>query len=121
LELGDKAQGKIEWGILMPFRPSKWVIYAPVALLPFLAAVFLEGLSLQADIANRVLQNLHKAGATWAKSHVDGRDVVVSGDAPSADQVDAAIAAVLATRGVRRVDSTVRIVEPPPAAPDIVN
>jgi hypothetical protein len=99
----------------MPFRPSKWVIYAPVALLPFLAALFLEGRTLQADIANRVMQNLHEAGATWAISRVEGRDVIVSGDAPSANQVDAAIAAVLATRGVRHVDSTIRIVEPPPS------
>lgn len=96
----------------MSFRPSKWVIYAPVALLPFLAALVLEGRSLQTEILNRVTQSLSSAGTTWAKPAVDGRDVILSGDAPSAEQIDAAIAAAVGTPGVRLVDSTARIASP---------
>ena len=103
----------------MRFRPSKWVLYAPVAVLPFLAAVFLQGRSLQDDIATRVTANLSSAGIDWAKAGVQGRDVQLAGDAPSADQVDAAIATSLSTYGVRRVVSIMRVVEPPPAAPVI--
>ena len=103
----------------MGFRPSKWVLYAPVAVLPLLAAVFLQGRGLQDDIATRVTANLSSAGIDWAKAGVQGRDVQLAGDAPSADQVDAAIATSLSTYGVRRVVSIMRVVEPPPAAPVI--
>ena len=103
----------------MRFRPSKWLQYSPVAILPFLAALYLQGPGLREDIAVRVAGNLSKAGADWAKAGIDGRDVLLAGDSPSAEQVDAAIAAVIGTYGVRRVESTVRVVEPPPAAPVI--
>ncbi len=103
----------------MQFRPSKWIIYAPVAVLPFLAALFLQGRALQDDISGRVAENIAKAGADWAKTSIDGRDVKLAGDSPSAEQLDATIAAITGTKGVRRVDSIARIVEPPPAAPTI--
>ncbi len=103
----------------MPLHPSKWVIYAPVAVLPFLAALFIQGKSLPDDIRQRVAANLANAGADWATPAVAGRDVRLSGDSPSAEQVDQAIAAALGTAGVRRVDSSIRIVEPPPAAPTV--
>ena len=74
----------------------------------------LQGPGLQDDIARRVQDNLTKAGAGWAKAGVQGRDVQLAGDSPSAEQVDAAIAAVVGTYGVRRVESAVRVVEPPP-------
>ena len=47
----------------MPFRPSKWVIYAPVAVLPVLAAIVLESRDLQEGIARRATDNLVAAGA----------------------------------------------------------
>ena len=80
---------------------------------------FCRGRGLQDDISRRVLDNLSRADAGWAKADIDGRDVRLSGDAPSAGQVDAAIAAVMSTYGVRRVDSAVRVVEPPPSAPTV--
>jgi hypothetical protein len=103
----------------MGFRPSKWVLYSPVAVLPFLAALFVEGRGLQDDVARRVADNVARAGGSWATSSVEGRDVKLAGDAPSAAQMDAAIAAAVGTYGVRRVESAVRVVEPPPAAPVI--
>jgi len=103
----------------MGFRPSKWILYSPVAVLPFLAALFVEGRGLQDDVARRVADNVAKAGGSWATSSVEGRDVKLAGDAPSAAQMDAAIAAAVGTYGVRRVESAVRVVEPPPAAPVI--
>ena len=103
----------------MTFRPSKWVLYAPVAVLPFLAAVFVEGRGLQDDVAGRALGNAQKAGANWATIRVEGRDVVLAGDSPSAEQRDAALAAAIGTYGVRLVDNQSRVVEPPPAAPTV--
>ncbi|WP_373504769.1 hypothetical protein, partial [Aestuariivirga sp.] len=68
----------------MPFRPSKWAIYAPVAVLPFLAALFLQGRGLQDDISRQVLDNLSRVDAGWARAEIAGRDVRLAGDAPSA-------------------------------------
>ena len=42
----------------MSFRPPRWVLYVPVAVLPFLAALFLQGRGLHDDLSQRVLENI---------------------------------------------------------------
>ena len=95
----------------MTFRPSKWVLYAPVAILPLLAAWVLNGNSVQEDLAVRSAAALKAAGAGWAKLSVSGRDATLSGEAPSADAIAEATKAVAGTYGVRRVEEIARIVK----------
>jgi outer membrane protein OmpA-like peptidoglycan-associated protein len=104
----------------MKCRPQKWLLYAPLAVLPFLAAWILNSKPLQQDIAARVAANLVIAESGWAKTAIAGRDAVLLGDAPSAEAMQRAIQAVAGTFGVRRVDSKARVVEPPPPPPPAV-
>jgi outer membrane protein OmpA-like peptidoglycan-associated protein len=101
----------------MPFRPMKWVLYSPIAVLPFLASVVLEGRSMQARLASEAEAGLNEAEAVWAKAVVNGRDLTLSGDAPSNEQLDRAVAAVTGLYGIRRVDVAARVVELPPPQP----
>lgn len=104
----------------MPFHPSKWVVYAPVAALPLLAALFIQGKSLQTGLSDRVWMQLAEKGADWAKVEIAGRDITLSGDAPFQTHLDAAIETAEKTYGVRRVISKARVVEPPPLrAPEV--
>ena len=94
-------------------RPSKWLLYSPVVLLPFVAAFSLSAPSTLEDISGRATLSLAAVGADWAKVSFDGRDATLSGDAPGAAALDAAVKAVSGTRGVRVVSNTARVVEPP--------
>ncbi|MCB1377885.1 MAG: hypothetical protein KDK89_05890, partial [Alphaproteobacteria bacterium] len=98
----------------MTFRPRKWLLYAPVAILPFLAALVLNGSAVLEDVAVRAQNSLFAAKADWAKLTFDGRDARLTGEAPNDEAADAAVAAVAATYGVRRVEGIIRVVPPPP-------
>lgn len=107
-------------------RPSKWVPWAILgAGLPWLAATMLNTDGLKADVVTRAMTALSaNESTTWALLDTDGRDATLSGTAPSQAAVDAAVAAVAGTYGVRTVANAVQIVEPPKvvaeAAPAVV-
>lgn len=85
-------------------RPSKWFLLAPVfAGLPWLAASWLSSGAAVNDVQTRAAAALGAVGAPWATVNMDGRDVILSGDAPSQDALDAAVKAVAGTYGVRTV------------------
>lgn len=94
----------------MTFRPKKWLLYCPVALLPFIAAAALNGNRVIADVAGRAAGSLDQAGAAWAKLTFDGRDATIAGDAPDEAAIETAVRAVAATPGVRRATSLARVV-----------
>ncbi len=99
------------------WQPTKWLLWAPImAGLPFIAAAWLNTAGLNAGIADAVTANLAAIGATWAKPSFDGRDVKLGGDAPDDAAIDAAIAAVTGTYGVRTLQDATRVVAPLPAA-----
>jgi|GEM_PF-3555087 len=97
----------------MPFRPSKWIQYSPVAVLPFVAALMINSAGVHDDLMKRGTAALASAGADWAKLEVEGRDATVSGDAWSQKALDDAVKAVAGTYGIRRVVSASHIVPPP--------
>src|SRR5262249_21165094 len=66
-------------------------------------AFLLESGAVERDLTARVAERLAADGATWAAVTVNGRDVVVSGTAPSTDAVRSALAPVDAVSGVRSV------------------
>ncbi len=97
----------------MAMRPGRWVLHAPIAVLPFLAALVLESPEMRADLSRRVSENLVASGsAAWATTALDGRDVTLSGEAPDEAAAAAALNAAAATYGVRRVTSLVRVAQP---------
>jgi hypothetical protein len=99
------------------WRPGKWLLWAPImAGLPYLAAAWLNTASLNKAIADDVVANLAAVGAGWAKPAFDARDVRLGGDAPSDEAIDAAVAAVRNTSGVRVVTEAARVVAPLPPA-----
>lgn len=99
----------------MTVRLSKWILYSPVAVLPFLAAMVVSTGPAVEDVTSRARASLAASGATWASVSLDGRDARLSGDAPDAESIDKAIAAVAMTYGVRRVEAAARVVAPPKA------
>src|SRR5882672_3422668 len=101
----------------MRFRPSKWVLYAPVAALPLLAALFINGRTVHQDLVDRAASALMKGGDGWASLTVEGRDATISGEAPSAEAVDQAVKIVAGIHGIRLVESATRVVPPPPPPP----
>lgn len=98
----------------MTFRPSKWLVYSPVAILPFLAAFALNTGTVIGNLKKDAEAQLAASGADWARLKLDGRDALISGDSPSAEAIDAAVRAVAGTHGIRLVESAARVVEPPP-------
>ena len=95
-------------------HPGKWLVASPIALLPFLAAVFITTPSLNDGITVAVKQQVSAAGADWAKLTFDGRDVNLGGDAPSEEAIDKAVSAIKGTYGVRAFTDSTRVVAPPP-------
>ena len=97
----------------MPMRPLTWLKFAPVALLPLLAAYAINSGKLLRDLEGRASQVMAQSGAGWAKLSFDGRDATIQGDSPSQEAIDAAVAALAAVPGVRRVESAARVVPQP--------
>ncbi len=93
------------------WRPSQWLKWAPLTVLPFIASYAIQTNSLVEDITNRA----QAAAGDWAKVVLDGRDVVLSGDAKSKALLDDAVKAVAGTYGVRTVDAKAVKILPPPA------
>lgn len=84
-------------------KPLRWLAHLPLVILPFLAAMAIEGPRLRAAVQLNVATALAAAGQDWAKPIAVGRDVEIRGVAPSRAAVEAARAAAVATFGVRRV------------------
>ena len=89
----------------MTFRPARWLVWAPMAVLPFLAAWQLNSENLERELAARAESSLAAAGAAWAKADFDGRDAILSGEAPDEGASAAASHVVAGTPGVRFVDA----------------
>lgn len=90
--------------LLQLMKPGRWLAHLPLAILPFLAAVVIEGRQLSRDVMERVDRKLVAAGHGWAGLEVGARDVVISGRAPSAAAAAEAVALAKATEGVRVVE-----------------
>jgi outer membrane protein OmpA-like peptidoglycan-associated protein len=79
-------------------------LLAPIfAGLPFVAASWLTSGPAINDVQNRAAGALAAAGAPWAAVNMDGRDAILTGNAPGQDAIDAAVKAVAGTWGVRTV------------------
>ncbi|CAN5508806.1 hypothetical protein BH10PSE7_BH10PSE7_00610 [soil metagenome] len=89
----------------MKFRPVRWLVWAPLAGLPFLAAWQLNSVTLERRLSDAALSALSGA-APWAKTGVDGRDASLSGEAPDQEGRARAVALVGGLWGVRRLDSS---------------
>jgi hypothetical protein len=100
----------------MPMRPVTWLKYAPVALLPLLAAYAINSGRTIRDLEARAAAALAEADAGWASVRLDGRDAWVAGDAPTQEAIDAAVKTVGDVYGIRRVETGARVVPQPAAA-----
>jgi hypothetical protein len=99
------------------WQPAKWLLWAPImAGLPYIAAAWLNTAALYTGIKADVTANLATIGADWAKPAFDGRDVKLGGDAPNEAAIDAAVAAIKGTYGVRAFTDATRVVAPLPPA-----
>ena len=72
-------------------------------------AIVLAGGWIEDDLAKRSTDDLKAAGQEWAKVDLDGRDVVLSGDAPDGEAAKNAVDTVSEIWGVRTVaDQTIK-------------
>ena len=83
---------RLLWGLL------------PLALLGA-GAWYLSRPALEAELKEKAEAALKNAGQSWAKVSIEGRDATLSGAAPSDSARAAAERAVLAVRGIRRVNA----------------
>jgi len=89
----------------MPFKPQKWLLYSPVAMLPFLAAMSLGTGPAQEKLLARATLALESAAAPWAHVAVNGRDLTLTGLAPTVADRDRALAAIAGVPGIRRIEA----------------
>ncbi|MEQ8657873.1 MAG: OmpA family protein [Hyphomicrobiales bacterium] len=68
-------------------------------------AVLVRGGSIEADLTARSLQMFEADGTPWASAALDGRDVTLSGTAPTLAARDAAMNAAQRVAGVFRIDT----------------
>lgn len=105
----------------MKCNPRKWLLWAPLAALPLLAAYWLNSNGLEHKLAEAAGANLSSIKADWAKLSFDGRDAVLEGNAPGRKAIDEAVSAVAGTAGVRRVDAaSAKVVLAPPTITSVV-
>ena len=90
-------------------KPLRWLAHLPLAILPFLAASFLEGPRLSRQLEQRVTAALAEHNHGWAKVLVRGRDVEVRGVAPAQAAADAAHLEGKAIWGVRSIEMRVGV------------
>jgi outer membrane protein OmpA-like peptidoglycan-associated protein len=90
----------------MRCNPGKWLLWAPVALLPLLGALWISRPSVEQQLADAAKANLSQVKADWAKVSVEGRDALIEGDAPGRIAIEEAAKAVAGTAGIRRVDTS---------------
>lgn len=91
----------------MVFKISRWFVYAPVAIMPLVAAAMIGGKIMQADLQNRAAAALASQGAGWASLTFDGRDARIGGQAPDEAAKNAAVAALGGVWGVRTVTANI--------------
>ncbi|TMJ35314.1 MAG: hypothetical protein E6G89_18830 [Alphaproteobacteria bacterium] len=105
----------------MKCNPRKWLLWAPLAALPLLAAYWLNSNGLERKLFEAAGENLSTIKADWAKLSFDGRDARLEGDAPGRKAIDEAVKAVAGTEGVRRVDATsAKVVLAPPTVTSLL-
>src|SRR5262245_28766817 len=106
----------------MKCNPRRWLLWAfPMAGLPFLLALWLNGKGIEAKLTAAAGDNLTAAKADWAKVTFNGRDGLLTGDAPGRAAIDEAMKAVAGTEGVRRVDAAqAKVVLAPPTIESIL-
>ena len=91
------------------WRPSQWLKWAPLTILPFVAGAWLQTGGMVDDIVSRA----QAAAGVGAKIAVDGRDVVVTGEVASQAVLDSATKAISDTYGVRTVNTSGVKIAPP--------
>lgn len=96
-------------------RPFRWMWgLLPLAVL-LAAAMFLRSESIEVDISKRAGQRLADDGQTWAGVTLDGRDAVLTGQAPSDDARQMAIESASRVFGLRLIaDRSVLLPEDKP-------
>ncbi len=105
----------------MRCNPRKWLPWALLAGLPFLAAWWLNSEGIERQLAEKAGASLAAAKSDWAKVSFDGRDALLEGNAPGRIAIDEAVKAVAGTEGVRRVDaSAAKVVLAPPTITSVV-
>ncbi len=73
--------------------------------------------AIEKDLVNCTTEGLNRAGIDWARVGISGRDITLSGAAPSAELRDMAEEiARSACSGVRTVENTIAVAQPVPAA-----
>ncbi len=72
---------------------------------------------MQNDITERSKATLQETGLPWASATVDGRDVTLTGTAPSAPAKMQAQRIIEGVSGVRGVDNQITVSAPPPKVP----
>ncbi|MCB1477797.1 MAG: OmpA family protein [Rhodobiaceae bacterium] len=77
----------------------------PLALITLLALYF-KPAPIESDLSVRAASDLAAAGHEWAEISVDGRDLTLSGTAPSEEAQGAARSLAMRTWGVRTVNDT---------------
>lgn len=96
----------------MTCKPTRWLVLAPVAALPFLAALTFGTAKLEERLLTEAAVRLESQGAAWARVQFEGRDAILSGNAPSVEALSEAEATIGAMDGVRIVVSRARTVAP---------
>ena len=105
----------------MRCNPRKWLPWALLAGLPFLAAWWLNSEGIERRLTDTAAASLSAVKADWAKVSFDGRDALLEGNAPGRIAIDEAVKAVAGTAGVRRVDATpAKVVLAPPTITSVV-
>ena len=89
----------------MKCRPRRWLWGFLPLILPFWGAVYLNAPLLEQQLSGNAAAALLGQGVRWANVDMDGRDAMLSGKAPSTEEVLRARDIVASLRGVRRVDT----------------
>ena len=69
-------------------------------------AILVRGGPIEADLTARSLVQLEQGGTPWASATVDGRDVALTGTAPTEAAREAAMTAAQRVQGIYRVDTS---------------
>lgn len=101
----------------MNANPLRWLKWSPLALVPFLGAWWFGSPGLERNLQESALAAAKSSGLDWARLEVSGRDATISGEAPDAMAITAAVEAVAGTYGIRRVVSVASVAPPPPPPP----
>ena len=101
----------------MSTNPVRWLKWSPLALVPFLGAWWFGSPSLEQHLQESALLAAKSDGLDWARIEISGRDVAISGEAPSEAAIIGSVEAVAETYGIRRIVSLASVSPPPPPPP----